>query len=197
MVSWSRKSVRLLSVLAVAASVVLGACATAPEVRTDHDPKTDLSAYRTFGFINPLSTDRHGYSTLTSAHLKNAARRELERRGYRYDENNPEMLVNFNVSIRERQEVRSDPSSPARFGYFGYRSGFYDPWPGYPQDVYTVNYRIGTATVDVVDAQRKQLVWQGILEGRVTDEDLRNPGPAIDQVMMVIFSKFPATSKPG
>jgi len=176
--------------------LALAGCATGPTVNTDHDPSADLSAYRTFGFVKPLSTDRRGYSTLVSIRLKESTRRELERRGYRYSDTNPEMLVNFNVNIREKQEVRSDPAI-GRYGYYGYRYGLYDPWGGYPSDVYTVNYKVGTVNVDLVDAQRKQLVWQGMVEGRVRDKDMRNPSGAIDQVIARIFTKFPATAKPG
>ena len=186
----------LLWGLIALATGLAGCASSGPTVTTDHDPGADLSAYRTFGFIKPLSTDRQGYSTLASRRLKQSTRRELESRGYRYVENNPELLVNFNVNIRERQAVRSSPN-PGRYGYFGYRSGLYDPWGGYPADVYTVNYKVGTVAVDVVDAQRKQLVWQGIVEGRVSEREMRNPSGAIDQVIDRIFTKFPATSKPG
>jgi hypothetical protein len=178
------------------ALLALGGCASGPNVTTDRDPGVDLSAYRTFGFLQPLSTDRHGYSTLASRRLKQATRRELERRGYRYVESNPELLVNFNVNVRERHEVRSDPN-PLRYGYFGYRYGLYDPWGGYPSDVYTVTYKVGTVAVDLVDAQRKQLVWQGMVEGRVPEKEMHNPSGTIDQVIAQIFTKFPATSKPG
>jgi hypothetical protein len=36
-----------------------------------------------------------------------------------------------------------------------------------------------------------------MVEGRVTDKDMRNPSGAIDQVIARIFTKFPATAKPG
>lgn len=188
---------RGLRVAPLAALVALAGCASSgPTVNTDRDPGVDLSAYRTFGFIKPLSTDRQGYSTLASRRLKQSTRREMESRGYKYTESNPELLVNFNVNVRERQEVRSSPAA-ARYGYYGYRWGLYDPWGGYPADVYTVNYKIGTVAVDVVDAQRKQLVWQGMVEGRVSNKEMRNPSGTIDEVIARIFTKFPATSKPG
>jgi hypothetical protein len=48
-----------------------------------------------------------------------ATRRELESRGYRYEPSRPELLVNFNVNLHERQELRALPS----YGFFGYRAG--------------------------------------------------------------------------
>jgi hypothetical protein len=42
-----------------------------------------------------------------------------------------------------------------------------------------------------VDAGRKELVWQGVAEGRVSKKAIENPGAAIDAVMPQIFAGFP------
>jgi hypothetical protein len=76
-------------------------------------------------------------------------------------------------------------------GYYGYRGGMYGAWGGYPYDVDTVDYREGTLSIDLVDARKNQLVWQGVAEGRVSDEVRQNPGPAIDAVIAEIFRNFP------
>jgi hypothetical protein len=158
-------------------------------IRTDRDPQADLAAYETFAFFKPLTTDVKGYSTLLSARLRDATRRELEKRGYSYDESSPDLLVNFNVNIEERQELRALP----RYGFYGYRDGLYAAWPGYPYDFYTVTYAEGTLAVDLVDAARRQLVWQGLATGRITDKVLKNPGTAIDQAVTEIFAEFPVS----
>ena len=168
----------------------IAACASRPTIRTDRDPHADLAAYSTFAFFEPLTTDSKGYSTLLSARLRDAVRRELEKKGYRYDESSPDLLVNFNVNVRERQELRATP----RYGYFGYRDGLYEVWSGYPYDFYTVSYDEGTLTIDLVDAARKQLVWQGMATGRITDEVLQHPDRAIDQAVAEIFAQFPASA---
>jgi hypothetical protein len=146
--------------------LALAACSSGPTIRTDADPAADFSAYETFAFFEPLATDKAGYSTLLTARLKDAARRELEARGYTYDAADPDLLVNFNVNVVEKTEVRSSPSMSAGYGYYGYRGGMYGAWSGYPYDVTTTNYRQGTLTFDAVDAERKALVWQGGSSGR-------------------------------
>lgn len=184
-----------IPIRALIAGALLGAglagCASGPDIRVDQDPAATITAYRTFGFFEPLATNKAGYSTLLSARLKDASRRELETRGYVYDAVNPEFLVNFNLNIQEKTEVHSSPSMSAGYGYYGYRSGMYGAWSGYPYDVETTNYKQGTLTVDVVDAGRKELVWQGVAEGRVSKKAMENPGAAIDAVMPQIFAKFP------
>jgi Domain of unknown function (DUF4136) len=184
------RNARLLSA-ACLSSILAFACATGPTIRVDRDPGADMSAYKTFAFFDPLATDRTQYSTLVSSRLKHATHTELERLGYRYDERNPDLLVNFFLSIADRQEIRSTPSASMGGGYYGYRRGGYGAWGSYPYDVETVNYKAGTLSVDLVDARTDSLVWQGLAEGRLKDESIRNPGPAIEAVIAEMFRSFP------
>lgn len=177
------------AVAAVAAS--LAGCASGPSIRVDADPAANFAAYRSFGFFEPLATDKAGYSTLLTARLKEATRRELQAHGYEYADANPDMLVNFNVNIVDKTEVRSSPSMSVGYGYYGYRAGMYGAWTGYPQDVTTTNYKQGTLAIDVVDAQRRQLVWQGVAEGRITKEVRENPSAAVDLAVTQVLASFP------
>ena len=100
--------------------------------------------------------------------------------------------MNFNVNVTEKTEIRSSPNVSVGYGYYGYRSGMYGAWTGYPYDVQTTNYRQGTLTIDVVDAGHKALVWQGVAEGRITNKVMENPAPAIDAAVTQIFANFPS-----
>jgi hypothetical protein len=178
---------RNFSLLSAAAAFLLAAagCASGPAVLVDQDPTADLASYRTFAFFDRAATDRDGrYSTLLTEHLRQATRAELERLGYVYDERAPQLLVNFFLNVEDRQEIRT---TPAAGGFFGYR--FYPAWGGY--DVQTVRYKAGTLSVDLVDAGRNSLVWQGLVEGKVRREALENPGVAIGKIVAEIFGSFP------
>jgi len=172
--------------------ILLAGCATGPSLRSDYDRSADFASYRSYDFATELGTDRAGYSTIITSHFKRAVSRELEARGYRRSESDPDLLVNFFAAIQERTSVRSTPAATFGVGYYGYRYGLYTAWPAYPRDVRTVTYKTGTANVDIIDAERKQLVWEGIAEGRVTDEALQNPGAAIETVVAELFEQFPA-----
>jgi hypothetical protein len=181
---------------ALLATVLLFAgCASGPKLRSDHDGSADFTRYRSFGFVERPGTDRAGYSTLTTLHFKNAVTRQMQARGYVLDQSNPDLLVNFSASQRAQTDVNSMPTMNMGFGYYGYRYGLYSAWPMYPMnDVQTVHYKVGTSNVDVVDARRKQLVWEGVAEGRLNEQMLQNPGSAIDAVVEAIFSKYPANA---
>lgn len=169
-------------------SALLAACASGPEIRTDSDPAADFSSYRTFAFFDPVSTDKTAYATVLSTRLKRATQRELERRGYTLAADNPQLLVNFNVNVAERTDIES---TPAMGGYYGYRAGRYAMWGGYPQDIQTTHYQEGTLAIDLVDAARRQLVWQGIAQGRISKDAIEKPDEAVDRVVTEIFSRYP------
>jgi hypothetical protein len=171
---------------------LLSACATGPKVRTDSDPSANFASYRTYNFAPDPGTNRAGYSTLVTTHFRNAVGHEMEARGYvRAD--NPDLLVNFFTNVRERTEVQSTPEASFGIGYYRDRLGLYSAWPLYRRNsVTTDTYQVGLASIDVVDAKRKQLVWEGSAEGRITDRMRDDPGPAIADAVMKIFAKYPA-----
>ena len=172
---------------------LLAGCASGPSIYVNQDPSAQFAGYQTFNFMEPLGTDRPGYSSLLSEFLRLAATRELEARGYRKSEN-PDLLVNFNVQSKEKLQSTTT-GGPAYGGYYGYRSGYYGVWGGY--DTTVTQYTEGTLTVDVVDAARKQLAWDGTAVGRVRDDDRRNLQSAVDRVVPQIFATFPSRNPPA
>jgi hypothetical protein len=186
-----QKNTYLRAVLLAGAIAVVAGCASGPKIRSNADPQANLSAYGTFAFVDPLGTDRAGYSTFISQQLKTAVRRELETRGYRYSQDNPQLLVNFNAKLDSKMRVENVPSMSASVGpvYYGYRGGVYAPWPTYETQV--DQYTEGTLNIDVVDGAQKRLVWEGVAVGRVTEKTRENIGPALDTTVRDIFKHFP------
>lgn len=200
LVLWSSQHDRrllCLTALLVAAALISGCAATRPDIRTDYDRSADFSAYETYGFPDELGTDRAGYSTLITAHFKQAVDHEMQSRGYRYTESDPDLLVNFFANVRHVTTVRSRPRMWVSYGYYGYRYGMYSAWPLYADEVDTVHYRVGTANIDIVDAEQSRLIWEGVAEGRLTEEVMENPQPAIESVVAELFSRYPARAPGG
>jgi hypothetical protein len=178
----------------VATTLLLVACAAPkPVIRTTVEPSANLNAYRSYTFAEHPGTDRDGYSTPVTSYFKEAIRREMDARGYRFVERGEaDLLINFNANAREQVDVRSTPAST--YGYYHYRTGLYGTSPVFvagPSEVSTVRYRVGTANVDVVDLGRKQLVWEGVVEGRLTDQVMKDPRAAISAVIGEMFAQFP------
>lgn len=190
---YSRYSLALCTV----ALAALAGCASNPsaDIRVNSAPDANFSSYSTFGFPEQTGTDRGGYSTLVTSYFKSAVRQQMERRGYQYVDANPDLLVNFYAKVHERTEVRPDPSFSAAYGYYGYRYGLYSAWPYYDDSVRTVTYPVGTANIDIVDAHKKQMIWEGVAQGVVSDEDMDHPQESISRVVTQLFARYPG--RPG
>lgn len=171
-------------------ALLLSACATGPRVSTDADPQADFSGYRSFAFHEPLALETRGYTTLLSARLKDEARKQMESRGYVYDEASPDLRVNLNALVEEKANVVAIPSVDYGW-YYSYRARAYVGVPVYTQRAEVVRYSEGTVNVDLVDARAKRLVWEGIAvgsaAGRTPAERRERSGAAV----VKIFESFP------
>lgn len=175
-----------------AGTLALAGCATTtgPDITVDYDRSSDLGSYATYGFPESVGTDRAGYSTLVTGYFKDAVNREMQRRGYVYDAEDPDLLVNFYSNVREVTDVRTTPNVSFGYGYYGYRYGLYGAWPLYDQDARAVRYKVGTVNLDIVDGERMQLIWEGVAEGRITRDDMKSPRVAVDAVVAELFQRF-------
>jgi hypothetical protein len=174
---------------AAALLAIVAGCATKPQIRTQSAPNLDIARYSTYGFMEKPSTDKAGYTTLTTRYLQEAVAREMDARGYRRSES-PDLLINFNVAEKDKVESRPGPNVGVGYGGWGWRRGY--AWGvglgGY-NDVRSVTE--GSLTVDLVDRSRNELVWSGTAVGRLTKAALDKPQPAIEQAVDLIFDKYP------
>jgi hypothetical protein len=190
----SRSRNLLAASLLLCVTTALTACASAPlKVHTRVDPAASFSAYRTYGFVPVVGTNYGGKVTSLTVFFMQAIRQEMDSRGYQYTEDSPDLFVNFNANPVAGSDSKTNisPSYGYSTGYYAYRAELY----GLPviafEDEETINYRVGTANIDVVDAKKKMLAWEGIAEGRLTEDMLQNPGPSIASIVSEIFDHYP------
>jgi len=184
---------RFILIPALAAVGLLSACSTGPTIRSDYDHNANFAQYRSFGFMSPLGTDHGGYTSLFTERLKTATRGQMEMRGYVYNAQSPDLLVNFSAKLQTKTQVVAPPVMPMGpyYGYYGYRAGFYGGWPGYGfgSDVY--QYTQGTLNIDLIDARQRQLVWEGISTGVVDDIASAASAQSVDATVAEIFQRYP------
>lgn len=172
--------------------VVSAGCATTSprSVRSDYDRNADFSQYRTYGIMPGAGRSQTGgnYQTLLAQRIEAAVSRELEARGY-VRAPNPDLLVNFQVTVKNVQEVTQVPTAgpPA----YSYRYGVYGGWPTYSYETWVRDYDEGTLLIDLVDAGRQQLVWEAAGTGRVTKEKLDNLEATVNAAVAALFARYP------
>jgi len=179
---------RLFRGISLIGILAMTGCASGPTIRTSFDQSIDFTRFRTFGFFEPLATDRDGYQSLISQQLVAATERELVARGLQRTATNPDLLINFAANLDQRLRVTQTASPMGGFG--SHRRGFYNTWPRY-QQTQVRQYTKGSLTIDVVDAARRQLVWEGLVLHRITQRTMDNISPVIDSAVTDAFADFP------
>lgn len=106
---------------------------------------------------------------MLTAQIKRAIQPQLEARGYRYDQKNPDLLINFNAKVESKVVVTQTPIPP----YYDYRGMLYSRWGSYGYETTVDQCKEGTLNIDIIDAARKQLIWEGVAIGRVTPKSLK------------------------
>ncbi len=145
--------------------LTLFACRSEMEVTSDYDQDADFSQYETFGIritseseevpveINPVAQRR----------IAKAIREEMELHGYT-EVAKPDLLVSFYVKISQKKDVTSESPPSFRTGPY-----FYGPYWGYEVGMVKDNnpdkYSEATLIIDIVDAEKNQLVWFGTCTG--------------------------------
>lgn len=180
------ESLRIYRKLLLASLVFLTACASGPTVITNADPSADFTSLRTFDFMQPLSTDRGNVRSLLSSQMIAATTSELELRGWRRDENNPDVLIDFLLETHEQIQTRSTSASVGM-----HRGGRYGMWGGAVSTPTIEQTTQGQLSIDMVDPARNQLIWEGTATNRVTDDIRRNQEEAVQKFVAAIFTQFP------
>jgi hypothetical protein len=179
----------LLLICTLLGLLVMAGCASGPTIRSNVDPAVDFNSFKTFGFLQPLSTDREGYQSLISQQLVTSTTRELEARGLRRTDTKPDLLINFSADLDQRLRITQSPATSTG-SLNRHRRGLYSTWPTYQQTEIR-QYTKGTLGIDVVDAARRQLIWEGFALGRVTQRTTDNLAPVLNDAVVEIFRDFP------
>ncbi len=167
--------------------LLLTACSTQPILTTQARAGAELSAYKTYAFKPSAGTDASGNASITSAHIKSAVAREMSARGYQFSEVDPDLWVDFTLSVVNQPKKNTGPV--INLGMFGSHGGVSVgiPVAGSKSNINEVN-RI---SIDLLDNKRREVVWEGSYEAGFTERDSADPSIAVNAAINILFSKFP------
>lgn len=176
--------------------VFVAGCSSGPKLRSAYDDSIDFSQYKTYNFFEGAGPESDQYQSLFSQYMVTAINKEMQARGYTLS-NAPDLLVNFNANLQDKTKVTTTPSMHG--GYYGYRGGYYDPWGGYGYgtDTHVSQYTEGTFNIDLVDPQRKKLVWEAVGVGRITDDTFENLQQKVMEGVPQYFNLYPFRAGDG
>jgi len=172
--------------LAVFAFGLLASCSSV-RVISDYDQKADFNNYKSYAFYK-TGIDKAQISDLDKKRILRAIEAEMGSRGF-VKSDKPDVLISIFTKERERVDVYNN------YGW-GW-GGFYSPWAwgpgwgwGYGNNVSTRTE--GSLYIDVIDANKKELVWQGRGVGSLNNtKNIEKKEQRIREFVSHILKEYP------
>jgi len=177
------------------AVIILSGCGIQSYV--EKDPSVDLKSYKTFAWINERGTKQENgkpYKDFKETYLMDLVTKELEKNGWQRTKSNADVLIDYDIMIENDTRRESDPvysRSAVRYFYNPYTrriNSFYYPSRYLGENSYTVPYKSGTITINIVDNDSDKLVWQGWAETEVTKKTISKDD--MEKIVKSIFKKL-------
>ena len=176
------KTIKFLPVLLL---LVLGACSSV-RVASDFDKNVDFTPFKTYAFYKN-GIDKVEISDLDKKRILRSIDEAMSAKGFTKSET-PDLLINIFTKAREQVNVNQ---FNAGWGY-GWGYGWNPYLWGGNTNVYTTTE--GTLYIDLIDAKKKEMIWQGEGVGSLTqnsgDKDTR-----IKEFVSKILEQYPPQKK--
>lgn len=174
---------RLLKTLSLLLLLLVITSCTSVRVAADYDKNANFNNYKTFAFFK-TGIDKAEISDLDKRRILRAIESELLAKGFTKSEN-PDVLVSLFTKSREKINIYNN-------NHFGYGYGWgWSPyyWGGYGGSSVTRSTE-GSLYIDLIDASKKELVWQGMGTGYLT-QNMEKKEMRIKEFVSEIMAKYP------
>lgn len=170
--------------------VLTGSGCSSVQVATDYDKKVAFDQYKTFAFYKD-GIDKVEISDLDKKRILRAIEQQMMAKGFTKSDN-PDLMVNIFAKANERVDVYGPGYGPGYgYGYFGHPFFYGGPY-GYG-GAYGNNVSVSTEGilfVDLIDAKKKELIWQGKGTGVLTD-NANKKDAKVQEFVAKILEQYP------
>lgn len=161
--------------------IFLVASCSSIRVTTDYDTTADFSKYKTFAFYKK-GIDKADISDLDKRRILKTVESEMLAKGFTKSEE-PDLLVNIFTKSIQKVDVYNNNNF-----YYGWYPWYYGPNFGTQISKYTE----GTLFIDLIDANKKELAWQGIGSGGLsTSGNVAKKEEKIKEFVAEIMAQYP------
>lgn len=172
------KTLPLLALL-----LVITSCSTV-KVAADYDKDANFKNYKTFAFFK-TGIDKAEISDLDKRRILRAIEAELIAKGFTKSED-PDLLISLFTKANQRVDVYNNSWGMGAWGWGGYGPGW--GW-GWNQPSITTSTQ-GVLYIDLIDANQKELVWQGMGTGYLS-KNMEKKDERIKEFVAEIMMKYP------
>ena len=155
------------------------------KISSDFDRTAGFASYKTYSFTEEALT--LPINDLNRNRLLKAVETEMAAKGFTKSDSNPDVMIDLKLKGEQKQTATATNTGGYGYGYrYGWGGGF---------STTTINYDTyvdGTLFVDMIDAKKNQLVWQG--RGTATldpDASEAKREKNINYAVKQIFTKYP------
>lgn len=180
------KTGRAVSLLAAAAILLSAGCSTL-EVSTDYDKSADFTKYRTYTW----GKGEEIKNTIVKKRIEASIDAQLASKGLKKTESSPDLAVFVHPRLSKETQINTYSTG------WGYGYGWYGYGGGMGTTTSTVSeIPVGTIIVDLVDVQKKDLVWRGIAKSQLDSEaSAEQRQERLDDAMKQLFASYPPKTK--
>ena len=182
---------RIFTTLPLFAFVVLLTSCNSIRVATDYDKSADFDNYKTFAFFK-TGIDRAEINDLDKRRILRAIESELLAKGFTKSET-PDLLISLFTKSTQRVNVYNNYWGNGAWGWGGYGYGPGWGW-GWNQQPSVSTSTEGTLFIDLIDATKKELVWQGKGTGYLT-KNMDKKEALIKEFVSKIMENYPPEAK--
>ncbi len=175
---------KLFSLLSLILIITFSSCSTV-RVASDYDKQADFNTYKSFAFYKP-GIDKAEISDLDKKRILRAIEADLIAKGFTKS-SEPDVLISIFTKTKENVNVYQN-----NFGWgwgWGYGWGW-SPWfwgSGYNNVTTTTQ---GTLYIDLIDASKKELIWQGMGTSALT-HNVDRKQEKMNEIVGAILAKYP------
>lgn len=183
-----KKIFKILPVLALL--IILSSCSSV-KVATDYDTKANFNNYKTFAFYK-TGIDQAEISDLDKRRILRAIEAELLAKGFTKSAN-PDILVSLFTKSQQRVDVYNNNWGFGGFGWGGFGGwgfGGFGPGWGWNQQPNVSTSIEGHLYIDLIDANKKELVWQGMGTGFLS-RNMKKKEARIKEFVTEIMEEYP------
>ena len=174
---------KLLKTLPILLLFMVASSCTSVRVVSDYDKNANFDNYKTFAFFK-TGIDKAKISDLDKRRILRAIESEMLAKGFTKSEN-PDLLVSIFTKSRENINVYNNGFGP--YGYGWGWSPYY--WNGYNS---VRSNTEGSLYIDLIDANKKELVWQGKGSGYLSSSNnIEKKEARINEFVAKIMTKYP------
>ncbi len=174
------------------------------KVASDYDKSTNFNEFKTYAFYKK-GIEKADISDLDKRRILKALEKELAAKGFIKSEN-PDVLVNIFTKSSNKVNVRNTNNfgwggwgpwglwGPWGFGAWGW--GAWGPW-GAGADDYQITQSVqGTLFIDLIDAKKRELAWQGVGTGSFRPaQNVEKKEERLNDFVSEIMASYPPGAK--